>query len=92
MRIPDRFAEIYDHMPTAGDKRLFLAGFVGAISNHLSKETINHCIDVALNSYHVKAPGAPTAVRRLTNPAGASTRNHGKPSISICDFTQGENT
>jgi len=48
MTSPDRFREVYDHLPTAADKRLFLAGFVGAISNHLSGETLNHCIEAAL--------------------------------------------
>jgi hypothetical protein len=45
---PNRFREVYDYLPTADDKRLFLAGFVGAISNHISSEDLNHCIDVAL--------------------------------------------
>ena len=48
MSSPDRFREVYDHLPTAEDKLLFLAGFMGAISNHLSQETMNRCIDAAL--------------------------------------------
>ena len=58
MTIPNRFHEIYDHLPTADDKRLFLAGFVGAISYYISQETINHCIDTAL-----KVSGKPAVTR-----------------------------
>ena len=58
MTSPARFHEVYDHLPTADDKRLFLAGFVGAISYYISQETINHCIDTA-----IKVSGKPAGTR-----------------------------
>lgn len=77
----DRFAQIYDHLPTAGDKRLFLAGFLGAISNHLSKETMQRCIEVALKV-------------AADSPQQRAYRGKGNPeqSTSVCHLNQGENT
>ena len=80
----DGFAQIYDHLPTAGDKRLFLAGFLGAISNHLSRETMQRCIEVALRVAG-DSPG------QLTHRAPTDTGNQ-EQSTSVCHFNQGENT